>query len=727
MSAFTKNMTSEAYSLPIYSSKSVRPLVLSILPDSVCERYSKETMGIIRSVMSLNAVRRDSAINSRLVPLGSLKGDVASTQQAEPVSNMFQHSSKISLPISMPRESITFEDYWNLPTQSNAITAPKSLSRPDYDTLSYRYFPKSTMNMTNLEGFHFEICGWVEVLNRQINRLQLAYLLTCEIPDELSTGEDYEITGMESDLEESNRVVFSRSLINTNASNPRARRFTILRTGKEIFETISAINDIQGSSVTMEKQIDRLSIVADKAPDMLKTASNDVSSVMGEPDLDLFMSPMKRQEKKNEDQMSDNSDEPSWAAADLFSNPNVNERESDFEFRSNYLGEPVGVICPRHQNDADHSYQLLSALLSMALKKELLIASTIKSAESVPEGQPSVENEISLKDGKAFDFPARRLMLTLAASSNDVLSESFVSEIVQLTPSASSASLKRSQRTNSVSSTDLVNQAKVSPLLRTTVVARALWDSHWREEFVQLHSSFISFFPVVSSAEQSHSGNKRKKERSPDEFQGSAISGPACLTLLLVDITSVSLLDEVYSKFPGYHILRLESLGRATYLAFNSLSQCESFAGYVLELKSEAMLSIDGGGADIISVEGVMNDPRDSFVLRSGRWRPQSRMILNSRRFYFDIDQQRTESILNNIPCTKPWIIGYSATAANSLPDSEGSSRSRTKSAAKSEINYWDLSVKLLRDISMLSTNTVRAAEGDASTTIEEPMRLMGT
>ena len=716
--AFSKNTTIDGYAMPKYSSKSVRPLVLSVLPESVCEKYSRETVGMIRAVMSLNTVYRDPNLSNRPTPLASMKSNEAPVPPLADASP-YLHSSRISMPLATGRDSIGFRDYWNLPLEETGDPIKTTRATKKYDGLSYRYFPKTLMTTNDLSAVNFELTGWVEVLNRDNSTVQLAYMLACEIPDN-DNGGDYDVMEISADVDENPRVIFTPSKMNIppGGGYSRSRRFTVLRTGSQIFETISAINEFQGSPAT-KQNLGRLSTVPEPNPleRNFSKNSNDISSVLGEPDLDRILSepatPFSAETK------SDSSDEPNWAANKTFSGAhldNTTRDTADFEFSSNFAGSPIGVICPRHQSDADHSFQLLSALLMLAQKKESLhVANVMENAEGSDNSQ-----------GKQFDFPARRALMELAASNDDDLTTYFVSDVARASQSSAASESKHGHekkrslsihRTASVSSSDLLGLSTVSPLLRTTVVARALSDFHWREEFVELRASFISFLPLtngeraVAKPSATYPGARRKGS-SKSKAPAVITAAPACLTLLLVDITSVSVIGEAFSKFPGYHILKLESLGRVTYLAFNSLNQCESFAGYVLELKSEASF-VENESGDLTSVEGVMGDPRDSFVLRSSRWRPHSRMILNSRRFHFDIDQQRTEALLSNVTSGKPWIISYPGN------DSQVSS--------PNAIPYWELSARLLRDIAFLCESSLGDNTRDEYKTDSERLKLMGT
>jgi hypothetical protein len=147
------------------------------------------------------------------------------------------------------------------------------------------------------------------------------------------------------------------------------------------------------------------------------------------------------------------------------------------------------------------------------------------------------------------------------------------------------------------------------PRLASTLVARALWDTHWREEIAILYSSYIACYPLL--------GTK-----------------PAWV-LSLQEIIGVSYLHEEISPLPRFSVMRIETIGRIHYLAFISKDHAQSFAA-----KMEGNITNVSFDSPIPSfVE--LTDPRDRFVVKSGRWRPAGRrLILNARKFTFDLDEE---------------------------------------------------------------------------------------
>ena len=51
-------------------------------------------------------------------------------------------------------------------------------------------------------------------------------------------------------------------------------------------------------------------------------------------------------------------------------------------------------------------------------------------------------------------------------------------------------------------------------------------------------------------------------------------------------------LGETSTPFPGFYTLKLETVGRVNYIAFNSHDACEAFAGSIFEQKSEILSSV---------------------------------------------------------------------------------------------------------------------------------------
>ncbi len=158
------------------------------------------------------------------------------------------------------------------------------------------------------------------------------------------------------------------------------------------------------------------------------------------------------------------------------------------------------------------------------------------------------------------------------------------------------------------------------PALQQSMVARALWESHWREEWMVLYASHVSFFAM---------GTKKPG-----------------WSVFLHDILAVRVppgASKLRSQFPGKFFLGLETLGRVHYLCFVTEAIQESWL--------TALSARVGGQATYeIPVGVIISDPREAFVLKSGQWRPSSRIILNARRMSFDVPASAATAALSMSP-----------------------------------------------------------------------------
>lgn len=190
--------------------------------------------------------------------------------------------------------------------------------------------------------------------------------------------------------------------------------------------------------------------------------------------------------------------------------------------------------------------------------------------------------------------------------------------------------------------------------VHTCIVARALWDTHWREEVAVLYSSYIACYPLL--------GTK-----------------PSWV-LSLQEIIGVSYLNEDSSPLPRFTIMRIETVGRVHYLSFISKDVAQNFATKIRE--NITNMSFDLPVPSFVE----LSDPKDRFVVKSGRWRPAGRrLILNARKFTFDIETQ-------------------------------------TKNDANVQESYWMYSARLLKSVFQLdSNNSIRIT----SDSIKRPNKLI--
>lgn len=199
---------------------------------------------------------------------------------------------------------------------------------------------------------------------------------------------------------------------------------------------------------------------------------------------------------------------------------------------------------------------------------------------------------------------------------------------------------------------------KAPPRQHMAIVARALWDTHWREEIAVVYPSYIAFYPLLA-----------KK---------------ASWTLHLQELIGISHVADSTSPLPGFSVLRIETIGRLHYLAFSSKESCNIMAASVLEHFSE--ITFDSS----MPLARDMGDPRDRFVLKSGRWRPAGkRLILNARKFLFDVEDREGGS------------PGGSSSVTASLDFSE---RSREP--------YWRFAERLLQNVFRLELDSAGDSEG---------------
>ena len=100
--------------------------------------------------------------------------------------------------------------------------------------------------------------------------------------------------------------------------------------------------------------------------------------------------------------------------------------------------------------------------------------------------------------------------------------------------------------------TPLSGNKSRGPLLHESLVARCLWESHWREEWCGMYPSCLSFYSPLT--------------KSP------------CLEIAYIDITNVRPLDSGYlSPLPGFPLLVLETAWLCHYIAFKDEEARDTF------------------------------------------------------------------------------------------------------------------------------------------------------
>ena len=107
----------------------------------------------------------------------------------------------------------------------------------------------------------------------------------------------------------------------------------------------------------------------------------------------------------------------------------------------------------------------------------------------------------------------------------------------------------------------------------------------------------------------------------------------ASWTLSLQELIGISHIPDDKSPIVGKSVLKIETIGRVHYLAFPTKESCHSLSASILEHFSG--VTFENSLPSFVDT----TDPRDRFVLKSGRWRPAGRrLVLNARKFSFDIE-----------------------------------------------------------------------------------------
>jgi len=145
------------------------------------------------------------------------------------------------------------------------------------------------------------------------------------------------------------------------------------------------------------------------------------------------------------------------------------------------------------------------------------------------------------------------------------------------------------------------------------MVCRAIWESHWREEWMVEYSTHLAFFSSAS-----------KKANFGIAFDDViAVEKPP---------------DSDKLPLPGVYMLKLHTLGRVSYLCFATADIRDTWAKRISEGVANAKLN---------PTEPVTlwSDPRECFTLKGGPWKDVGdrsqvpRLILNSRRMKFDVER----------------------------------------------------------------------------------------
>jgi hypothetical protein len=186
------------------------------------------------------------------------------------------------------------------------------------------------------------------------------------------------------------------------------------------------------------------------------------------------------------------------------------------------------------------------------------------------------------------------------------------------------------------------------------IVARALWDSHWREEASIIYESSIDFYAPLSN-------KVHLSIRKSTKFQcySQIAVGTNTLSVITViafyDIQRVRRVDKGVHPLPGFPLLAIETSWKCHYLAFKTNEIRFGFLEVInkaIFADSEDMSTRDEWKARMWqSVQSSADSSGESekwASIISSKKRKQ-RIVLNSRRMPFDCDEFSFEKRDNNL------------------------------------------------------------------------------
>ena len=163
------------------------------------------------------------------------------------------------------------------------------------------------------------------------------------------------------------------------------------------------------------------------------------------------------------------------------------------------------------------------------------------------------------------------------------------------------------------------------PIVFDCVVARCLWESHWREEWFRVQQKGVQFYAPLTKV--------------------------PCLDVAIKDILGVRAVNPgIKSPLPGSAVLAIETAWICHYIAFGSQDARESAKVKLKELleEFEATENPPESERDIDLFyarlwQGLQNSFESGHVMGKGKWadvpsgqKRKSRFILNNRRLSFD-------------------------------------------------------------------------------------------
>ena len=541
---------------------------------------------------------------------------------------------------------------------------------------------------------NISVSGWVEVLNRSLNYSQLAYIIsvTYKHGDECSKVTKWTTLRTQKDLEE----IFSR----IDASVKREEK------AEDEYENIE-------SSLSTHHPVNYTCAISENEAGDISNDHTGRSSSSGKDQWSVM-------DREEEDRLAVGVNKGSI----LGSTTSTLQRAKRSILRRSRVNIQRHDIAPNHLYPADQNVIIMSNRIKKALRQDrkrvnVALKSNFNSSESLASCddnnfQKSLVRQTSLDDGsgtrksrnnESLDAEGEHLIKLKGYLSDSSIpmhspSPSTTSGICTNSrePDPESTAAPLADEDDEFTSTQFAEKIFIAALsvpqildtwflsddsekyLRAppppkkgpvrqqiAIVARALWDSHWREEIAVIYPSYIAFYPLLA-----------KK---------------ASWTLYLQELIGISHVDDATSPLPGFPILRIETIGRLHYLAFSSKDICNSVAANVLEHFSE--ITFDSSMPTV----GEMGDPRDRFVLTSGRWRPAGRrLILNARKFLFDVDDKVSNTVSGDNG------MGNLST--------EMEMASRIDFSEKGSEPYWKFAERLLQDVFRLELNNSCDSEG---------------
>jgi hypothetical protein len=188
------------------------------------------------------------------------------------------------------------------------------------------------------------------------------------------------------------------------------------------------------------------------------------------------------------------------------------------------------------------------------------------------------------------EWTRRALGLILVYPKTDLLNQLKALKSVQ-TNTSGKLFLQQSHKLASTTSKERIE------LLTEGLIARAISDRHWIEEWARVYPDRIEFF---------------HPDRSKAHFQISSITGVKSLPM------------EDCPNTPQFFFLSIDTPGRTVYLMFRNEAQ-----------RDEWLQCLQSCARDDLSSDMISDNPAEEFMHKSTMWRCKHRRLLNCARFSF--------------------------------------------------------------------------------------------